>query len=69
MKKLTLIACLLTITTSAFAYELGSKPSEDSNYSHDAYGRLSRTDNLNKDTDHDGVSNYYDRNDRNPYKS
>ena len=63
------IATLLASST-AFAYRKGSKPSWDTDtYGHDAHGRLTRRDNFHNDTDGDGVSNYYDRSDSNPWKS
>lgn len=70
MKKMIVVllalAVLCAFTTPAFAYEKGSHPSQDtSTYGHDAYGGLTRNDNMNKDSDGDGVSNYNDRNDRN----
>lgn len=56
---------LMAFATPAFAYRKGSHPSQDSGtYGHDSYGHLTRNDNMSRDSDGDGVSNYYDRNDR-----
>ena len=67
MKRIALLMFgLILVSTSAFAYRKGSHPSWDTNtYGHDAYGHLTRNDNMNNDSDGDGVSNRYDRNDRN----
>lgn len=60
------LAVLSAVATPAFAYQKGSHPSQDtSTYGHDAYGHLTRNDNMNNDSDGDGVSNRYDRSDRN----
>lgn len=68
-KTILLIFCLILISSSAFAYRKGSHPSWDTNtYGHDSYGHLTRNDNLNKDSDGDGVINRYDRNDNNSSK-
>lgn len=70
MKKVLplVILMLLFSVTNVLAYKKGSKPSLDPNYSHDANGRLTRNDNMWNDSDSDGVSNYYDHNDRNSSK-
>ena len=71
MKKVLTFLLLLSIfvfQANAFAYRRGSHPSLDPNYSPDAYGHLTSNDNLWNDTDGDGVSNYYDSNDRNSSK-
>lgn len=69
MKKFLFAVLVLSFLSAfpqtTFAYRRGSHPSRDSNYTHDAYGHLTRRDNLWNDTDGDGVSNYYDRSDRN----
>jgi hypothetical protein len=69
MKKMIMFLLVLVFfgvfVPPAFAYRENSHPSQDSNYSPDAYGHLTRNDNLYKDSDGDGVSNYNDRNDRN----
>ena len=66
MKKIFFFGLLIVLfaTTPVFAYRKGSHPSQDPSYTHDANGRLTRTDNLWNDSDGDGVSNYYDHNDR-----
>ena len=71
MKKVLslLLLILLASVSNAFAYAKGSHPSLDPNYSHDANGRLGRTDNMMNDSDGDGVNNFNDSSDRNPYKS
>ena len=61
------VMCLILVTP-AYAYRKGSHPSLEPNYSHDAYGHLTRNDNLWNDTDSDGVTNYYDSNDSNNTK-
>ena len=64
-KRLMIVALLILVSTPAFAYRKGSRPSSSYEYGNDAHGSLTRRDNFYKDTDGDGVSNYYDRNDRN----
>ena len=63
-----LIISICLFSSNAFAYTRGSHPSTSGQYSQDAYGHWTRNDNLYNDSDGDGVSNYYDRNDNNPYK-
>lgn len=58
----------LVLVTDAFAYRSGQSPKYDDDYSQDAHGRWTRTDNLYNDSDGDGYSNYYDSSDSNPYK-
>ena len=74
MKKLTVfllaLAVLSAFTTAVFAYEKGSHPSQDTlTYGQDSNNHWTRNDNMNKDSDGDGVTNRYDSSDRNPYKS
>lgn len=57
-----------SVTPSAFAYRRGQSPKYDSDYAQDAHNRWTSTDNLWNDSDGDGISNYYDSSDSNPYK-
>ena len=68
MKKILLFLLVVSFLSipKVFAYAKGSHPSWDtSTYGHDANGHLTRNDNMGRDSDGDGVSNYYDHNDRN----
>lgn len=54
---------LILTSSVAFAWDRNN-----GNYTQDAYGHSTRNDNLYKDSDGDGVVNYYDRSDRNSSK-
>ena len=64
MKILTILLIAIILPSMAFAYS----PKNDPEYSQDAYNHWTRTDNLDKDTDGDGITNRYDSSDRNPNK-
>ena len=74
MKKMVVIALALAVLSAfsspAFAYQKGSHPSQDTlTYGQDSNNHWTRNDNMNKDSDGDGVTNRYDSSDRNPFKS
>ncbi len=65
MKKVLIVAAILAVSATGYAFEGQYK--NNPNYSKDDNGRYTRNDNQYKDTDRDGVINKYDRNDSNPY--
>ncbi len=63
----TIIIQLLAATSWAGDYNpYGSTRKNNPEYSQDSHGSYTKNQNMWKDQDRDGVSNYYDRNDRNP---